>query len=687
MENEGGENGDVRKHMRICCLEPSATAICLALGLAEYLVGVTHECHEILTEHNDQELISRCHVVTKNGLKADATQGEIHQAVQDTAASAASCKRRNDKELDFDDIPTLYPLVEDEWRKANPNIVFTQDLCAVCAPTTVDVRNLLVKTTDGADNQDNCEAEVTIVSLQPSTLQEVAETFVTVARTCGILDRGLALKEQFLQGFASIKSTIQENLDAEEQASSALPRIFILEWLDPPFDSGHWTYQMMDFANIRPAKPKSEPKSKHIRWEEIYDANPDVVMVGCCGFDLPRNIQDTLSCRSKLSKLRAAREGRIYACNGNIYIAQPGPALLTGAAILAQCAYQHHPKVTEALSKLNFSSPIGEGWQKVDVIGGASDSTVDIEDLTGVDDCKIGFAKIHQEACDAGKHTYIDPASGYQVFTEIAHKKRGKCCGSGCRHCPYSHQNVKDKASKISQPAFLSEANGNDGLFNIRGHDKIKVLFFSGGKDSFLTIRALARSYYNDSKFGLVLLTTFDATSRIIAHQEIHVDQVIKQAQHLNISLVGVPLRRGSGETYVERAQKGIRVIESKLSSSGTSGKITSLAFGDLHLDHVKTWRDSALTSMGYELEYPLWKVPFTKLIKDLDESQVPCILSASTVDGIQAGERFTREFHEKIMASTTQKIDGFGENGEFHTLAQVWQVSRQCALGIVGKE
>ena len=678
MENAGEKRDDGRQ-IRIVCLEPSATAICLALGLEKFLVGVTHECHEILTDH-DQELVSKCHIVTKNGLKAGASQGEIHQAVQDTA-SAASCRRQNDTELHLDDIPTLYPILEDEWKKANPTVVFTQDLCSVCAPTTLEVRSLLLKTANTSDGQDSWKSEVTIVSLQPSTLQEVAETFVTVARACGVVERGIALKEEFLRGLSLIKTTIQTTFS---QVPDTLPNVFILEWLDPPFDSGHWTYQMLDFAGVIPAMPKKDPKSKQISWEDIFKADPDVVLIGCCGFDLERNIQDAIGCRSKLSKLRAAREGRIFACNGNIYIAQPGPALLTGTTIIAQCAYQHQPKILEALSKLNFAKHMGDGWQKVDIMGHTTASTVDIEDLMAVEE--HGFDKIHREACDAGKHTYIDPATGYQVFTEVAHKKRGKCCGSGCRHCPYSHENVKDKASKISQPAWLNEPKGSDGIFHICGHDKIKVLFFSGGKDSFLTIRALAQSYKKDSTFGLVLLTTFDATSRIIAHQEVHIDQVIKQAQHLNISLVGVPLRRGSGETYVDRVKKGLDVIQSKLSGSINGGKISSLVFGDLHLDHVKTWRDSELSTMGYELEYPLWKVPYSRLIQDLEESQVPCIISASTIDRVQVGERFSRQFHQDLLTST-EKIDGFGENGEFHSIAQVWQVPRQLALGIDNEE
>ena len=124
------------------------------------------------------------------------------------------------------------------------------------------------------------------------------------------------------------------------------------------------------------------------------------------------------------------------------------------------------------------------------------------------------FFKLHQEACARGETFYTDPSSGLLVFTELAHQKRGKCCGSGCRHCPYHHQNVREdqKLVRIQQPAILYRSSG------FAESKEVRVLFFSGGKDSFLTIRALLRQ--GNKSLGLVLLTTFDAPSRIIAHQE-----------------------------------------------------------------------------------------------------------------------------------------------------------------------
>ena len=447
----------------------------------------------------------------------------------------------------------------------------------------------------------------------------------------------------------------------------------------------------MEYACVQTARPEKQThKALVIEWEDVYATDPDVIVVGCCGFDLDRNVRDTLSKKEQLRELRAGKTQRIYASNGDWYIAQPAPFLLQGVALLAQCAYQNEPRVLEAIAGLGYETI---GWKVVDVMAEAPSHTNnepqkkqptvidsfigDIEDIVIGDDDKPGFAKIHDLACQEGESTYIDPETGYAVFTRIAHEKRGKCCGSGCRHCPYSHENVKDKATKIQQPSMLYEQKDSGGIFSVKDNKDTKVLFSSGGKDSFLAIRALVKSY-QDGPFGLILVTTFDATTRVIAHQEVGIDKVVRQAAHLDITLVGIPLRRGSGETYTDRIRSGLKAIRSSIPSQS---RVTSLVFGDLHLSHVKEWRDKILVQLDFELEYPLWKRSYSELMKDLEASQVPCEVSGSTREGeVPVGTPFNRQLYERLIDSD---IDGFGECGEFHSLAMVWEVPRCTALGL----
>ena len=711
--------------LRIACLEPAATQVCLSLGLASNIVGITHECilETVLEERRKQhENVSKdsIFILTKSGLDDDATQMEIHKAVHEEG------KRRQQEEAAFDDdtdssndfpVSSLYPLVPSEWRKARPSLVFTQDLCAVCAPTPLDVKR--ITRSDAADgNHETSHEGPIVVSLQPKTLTEVADTFVTVADHCfsdsSVLQTnqhpGKQLREAFWNDLTLIRTVIENHRDK----AAAQPIIVVLEWLDPPFYGGHWILDMMDYACVTNAlghPAGSSKKSKSMSWSAIATCDPDAILVACCGFSLDRNVQDTQGALDRLQSLRAAQQQSVYACDGNSYFAQPTPLLLQGVVILAMCAYQNQPSVLKAIEECcqSFSTSLtprssSVGWQpvllpqkdaaEISTTKGAKTLGVgDIEDISVA--AGEGFHALHQQACDEGKTTYTDPATGYSVFTEIAHRKRGKCCGSGCRHCPYSHVNVKDKLSRIQQPAMLYQAPEDESLLfachSNRKDQPVKVLSFSGGKDSFLTIRALVRQYTDQkSPFGLVLLTSFDAQDRMIAHQDVSIEDVVRQAQHLKISLLGVPLHRGSGQSYVDRLVQALKVLEPL--------NVTSLVFGDLHLEHIRDWRESALTLLGYKREYPLWNLPYDDLFADLEKSAVPCVVSGSTCHVVPQGTVFDRKFYNWIVSEApittsietgndgkerSRPVDAFGERGEFHSLAQVWKVSREQALGI----
>jgi diphthamide synthase (EF-2-diphthine--ammonia ligase) len=201
----------------------------------------------------------------------------------------------------------------------------------------------------------------------------------------------------------------------------------------------------------------------------------------------------------------------------------------------------------------------------------------------------------------------------------------------------------------------------------------LKVLFFSGGKDSFLTIRALLRQR---PRPWVVLLTTFDATSRMVAHQEVHVRDIQRQAEHLDLTLIGVPLHRASGADYVDRVEEGLSLVEATFGVP-----ISALVFGDLHLEQIRSWRENRLGPLGYALEYPLWQVNYEVLMKDLLASQVVCVISASSTEHVRVGTVFDKAFYEHLE-SNGSVVDAFGEKGEFHSLAQVWTASRQAALG-----
>ncbi|KAL7521722.1 hypothetical protein ACHAWX_006398 [Stephanocyclus meneghinianus] len=671
----------LQSSLRIASLLPSTTDICMSLGLGKNIVGITHECdfpsaaplischannHEHL--HESTQSVGRPSILTVSTIDPGIqSQSDIDKAVKTSLYNGIS----------------LYHLNNTALSDARPDVILTQSLCEVCAVSKEHV-----------DKEVACHLPSSkVVSLEPESLEDVAQSFVTVAEGCGVKQRGEELKRLFLRDIDRVSEVVSAN---NKRIHS--PKVMFMEWIDPPFDGGHWIPDMIQRSGASSAIPssaKSSRKSTQLTWKQVYEYDPDTVIIACCGFDLKRNIQDAMSVKDKLRPMRAFRERKIFASNGNLYFARPGPALREGVAIMARCAFDEDKDVVDALEGLGFMPREGEGWARVnfhvarDEIGLHSNRVTDVEDLIRDHDDR-NYSKLHDDACREGKDTYIDPKTGYCVFTELAHTRRGKCCGSGCRHCPYNHVNVKDKSKNIQQPAFLYEgvedSDASNAFFSpisaIPPNSYIKVLFFSGGKDSFLTIRKLVQQQQTINSrdaqpFHLILLTTFDSTTRVIAHQEIPIETVLKQAKHLQIPLLAIPLHRDSGETYLERIEKGLDVIRERVADI----KQIKLVFGDLHLDHIRQWRDAELSQ--YSLEYPLWKISYSDLFADLEASQVRVVLSASTVDGVNEGMVFTREFMDRLVELG---YDGFGENGEYHSVAEVWNVSRDQALGLTTK-
>ena len=658
-------------------------------------MGVTHECN-----HKLGRLPQDCQILTLDGIGSETkTQGEIHEQVQQktkqhlehAAASRASLL------LSKEEVPSLYPILRDPWMKARPNLVITQDLCHVCAPSSAAVQCLIQE----MGKHESREAR--LLSLSPQSLPEVAETFVMVAQACHVPERGIQLRDEFLHNLQTLQSTLKEHMTGDTKA----PNTLILEWLDPLFDAGHWMWDMMDYAltkrtELAPSSGASidnsrKRKSKQVSWSDVQRADPDVVLVAGCGFNLQRNLDDARRSSKFLTTLRATQQGRLYCVDADQYFVRPGPSLLLGTVVVALCVHQANASLVSAVHNLPFVPKDLKGrlYANLDLV--QDDQNSGEEAVAPMVPDAEDFHTLHEQACQRMEESYIDPSTGYSVFTEVAHRKRGKCCGSGCRHCPYGHENLKDK-SRIKQPSIL--VRGTLELLHTK-HGNLRILFFSGGKDSFLTIRALVRQAQDIAKkepkqlpFGLVLLTTFDATSRIIAHQDVSIDTVMRQATHLGLSLIGVPMHRGSSEGYVSRIRRAFETIERQMGSGSGPTKIESLVFGDLHLEHVLSWRKEQLGPLRYRLEFPLLHVNYETLKEDFKLSQVHCVVSSSTVSPrVQVGEIYDQKLMERLeqlnKASTddenkeSSSIDVFGECGEFHTVVQVWETERSVVLGL----
>lgn len=277
--------------MRIVSLLPSATEIVYALGLAEHLVGVTDEC--------DWPPEARTvRVVSRSALPAVAEAAEIDRLVSASIGGGQP----------------IYRLDTDAIRDLRPDLVLSQDLCAVCAVPSGHVNQAL--------DVLGCQAEV--VSLDPSSLDEVLDCVLQVGRAAGVEQRAGEVVAGLRGRLASVQATV-EGLER--------PRVFALEWSDPPFNGGHWVPEMLQVAGGEALLACPGAPSVRVTWEQIGAAAPQVVVFMPCGYGLQAAADEarrTLLARPELAGVEA-----IVAIDASAYCSRPGPRLVDGVEILA----------------------------------------------------------------------------------------------------------------------------------------------------------------------------------------------------------------------------------------------------------------------------------------------------------------------------------------------------------------
>ncbi len=286
--------------MRIVSLLPSATEILFALGAGPEVVGVTFEC-DFPPEARERRIVST------TTLPAGLSPLEIDAAVRARMAAGED----------------LYTLDEGALRSIDPDLVVTQDLCAVCA---VDISEV-----DQALAHLGCTAEV--LTLDPMTLDEVLSSIETVGRATGTSARAVDLV-----------TSLRKRLDhvAGAVATRRRPRLAVLEWTDPPFSSGHWVPDMVVAAGAEPVLGASGERSRSIEWHEVAAAQPDLIVVAPCGYRL----DGALELAERVVAAGVLPPGvPVWAVDADAAFVRPGPRVVDGVETLAAIA---HPGTVKA---------------------------------------------------------------------------------------------------------------------------------------------------------------------------------------------------------------------------------------------------------------------------------------------------------------------------------------------------
>jgi len=287
--------------MRICSLLPSATEIAFALGLGDQVVAVSHECdypHEA----------SNRPVLTKS-----AIHQRIHRSLE---VDREVGQREGD----------IYEIDEKLLEKLKPDLILTQELCHVCAVSYTKVKEAARV----------LDADTKIVSLEPTNLEEIVDNITLVGRMTGRLGEAEKLAQQMLQRINWIKEKAQE--------AKLRPRVFFMEWLQPPWAGGHWIPQMVDYAGGVDELGRLGKPSHRIGWDEVVEYQPEIIVLSPCGFDANQVMKEAhvLSSYQGWKKIPAFQSSRIYAVNASAYFSRSGPRVVDGLEILAHVI---HPEL------------------------------------------------------------------------------------------------------------------------------------------------------------------------------------------------------------------------------------------------------------------------------------------------------------------------------------------------------
>lgn len=294
--------------MRIVSLLPSATEIVYELGLGDQVVGVSHDCDwppEVLKKPKLSQAV----------VDSEMSSAEIDQIVRERLHNALS----------------VYHIDAELLQKLNPDLILTQELCEVCAPSFNDV----------------CQAvkllrnQPQIVSLEPHTLEDIFDNILTIGEVTG--------RTEIARDVVARLRRRVERICKKTETLAHRPKVCCIEWLEPIMIAGHWVPQMVEYAGGEDWLGEIGYPSRYADWEEILTYNPDIIVLMPCGFSIERTLRETdllMECEG-WEELTAVKENQVFIVEASAYFNRPGPRIVTGLEILAEII---HPEIFAGLA-------------------------------------------------------------------------------------------------------------------------------------------------------------------------------------------------------------------------------------------------------------------------------------------------------------------------------------------------
>jgi iron complex transport system substrate-binding protein len=272
---------------RIVSFLPAGTEMVHALGAGSELVGRSHECDYPTS-------VTSLPIVSRPALDLDGASPE--------AIDAAVAERMGSGD-------TLYAIDEVLLRDLRPDVILTQNLCRVCAPSGDELTRAVRK----------FSLQPEVLFLTPRTIGEIADNILDVGRAIGRLQEAEAVVRSNQERFARVRAAIK---------NAPRRRVVFLEWTDPLFCGGHWVPEMISLAGGEDSLGRAGEDSVRMDWDDVVNARPEIIIVSPCGYRLDRSVE-------LARQMRQASGAQVYAVDANAYFARPGPRVVEGVELLA----------------------------------------------------------------------------------------------------------------------------------------------------------------------------------------------------------------------------------------------------------------------------------------------------------------------------------------------------------------
>jgi iron complex transport system substrate-binding protein len=304
--------------VRVVSLLPAATEIVAALGMVDHLLGVSHECDHPV-EVNRKPRVTRC-------------------AIHGNALGSADIDRWVKTELAR--TGTLYTMDEELLRRLAPDVIITQRLCDVCA-VGYDSVTAFAATLPGPP---------AVVNLEPQTLADVFEDVRRVGNALGVPERATTLIDELRARVERVRASC---------APAPRRRCVLLEWIAPPFRSGHWGPELVSLAGGIDPVGRAGEDAAEVAWEQVCAAAPEVLVIACCGFDVARTLRDLPILRGYpgFADLPAVQSREVWVVDGSAYFSRPGPRLVDSLELLAPLV--HPERFPESAPRHGVARAVG----------------------------------------------------------------------------------------------------------------------------------------------------------------------------------------------------------------------------------------------------------------------------------------------------------------------------------------